>query len=91
MGQCNNRPSKKIVYSHEELIALRNDGKIDIKSYRVLTDNSALVSYSPVAEQVMPYNSGNLLVAALVTSHGRIMLMNLCTTLEKNGYIVGKK
>jgi hypothetical protein len=47
-----------------------------------------MVTYEPLAESVPPYRHGNLLIPMAVTAKGREMLIQLCMTLEVNGYMV---
>ncbi len=72
-GQLNNKQSKTIVHSHSQLVELRGDGRIKIKSYRLLTEKMALVVHAPVDDRIQPYRFGCLLVAAYVTARGEII------------------
>jgi hypothetical protein len=70
------------------MVDLRNDPNVQLKCYRVLTKRSIMVTYEPLAESVPPYRHGNLLIPMAVTAKGREMLIQLCMTLEVNGYMV---
>ncbi len=72
-GQLNNKQSKTIIHSHSQLVELRSDSRINIKSYRLLTEKMALVCHAPVDERIQPYRHGCLMVAAYVTARGVVL------------------
>ena len=83
MAQSNDRTSRRIITSHQELVAMRRDSSIEIRSYRLLTDTMAMICYRPVADKLQPYKNGNLFIVCQVTSIGRIMLLSKATELEE--------
>jgi hypothetical protein len=87
MGQSNDKTSKTVIHSYQELVDLRNRGDIKIKHYRILSEKTVLLTYATDQEKVKPYAHGNLFISMQVTAFGRLMLVKACKKLEKNGWL----
>jgi DNA polymerase elongation subunit (family B) len=87
MGQSNDKVSKTVIHSYQELVDIRNRSTVKIKHYRILSENALLLTYSTDQEKVSAYKYGNLFIASTVTAFGRLMLVKACKTLEKNGWL----
>jgi hypothetical protein len=87
MGQLNDRVSKKVVVTQKEVLALQSRDDITIKWYKVISPTMALITYGPILSHVPPYSYGNVMIPALVTAKGRIMINELAMKLDTHGYM----
>lgn len=76
---------REIVTSMAQFTELCQARDKQMKFYRLCSENTAMVTMAPIKEYQQPFRHGCLMIAALTTAHGRIMLNDLVAKAEASG------
>ena len=76
-GQLMTHNKREVVNTAAQLFQLQQQTQNEIRYYRKLSDNSAMVVLAPKAETVGTYQFGNVLLVSQICSMGRVMLNRL--------------
>lgn len=77
-------PQTRIIKTHQELLNLLSNHKLEIKGVLPVNDHTCYVNYSHCDDAVEPTPFSNVVVGAYTTCHSRIELHKLLHRLNKN-------
>lgn len=87
-GQLTTSDLRKIIVNMSQFVNYQHQRDIELRHYRLLSPHLAMLNYRRVKHFLKPYKHGSLLIAALTTAKGRIMLAQLVSSAEKAGFVI---